>query len=116
MIKNIIFDLDGTLANSEELIINSFQHIYLKFKGSNRSEEYIKSTFGATLKDVIKTEFSENPEIVLQEYRNYHHENFEKYMKLFNGAKEIIEYLYNNNYYLGIVTSRLEYTTLKILE
>ena len=29
MIKNILFDLDGTLADSEELIIKSFQHIYI---------------------------------------------------------------------------------------
>jgi HAD superfamily hydrolase (TIGR01549 family) len=37
-------------------------------------------------------------------------------MKLFAGAQDIIEELYLNNYTLGIVTSRLGFTAMKILE
>ncbi|MBV1756374.1 MAG: HAD-IA family hydrolase [Dethiosulfatibacter sp.] len=116
MIKNIVFDLDGTLADSEELILKSFQHIYKTFKGHEVSESHIKKTFGEILEKVIKSEFDEDYQIVVSEYREFHYENFDKYMKLYDGAKEIIEELYLNNYTLGIVTSRLGLTAMKILE
>lgn len=116
MIKNVIFDLDGTLADSEELIINSFQHIYKKFKGHEVSESHIKKTFGEILEKVIKAEFDEDYQTVVSEYRTYHHDNFDRYMRLYDGAQDIIEELYLNNYTLGIVTSRLGYTALKILD
>ncbi|MDP3387953.1 MAG: HAD-IA family hydrolase [Eubacteriales bacterium] len=116
MIKNVIFDLDGTLANSEELIIKSFQHIYKKFKGHEVSESHIKKTFGEILEKVIRAEFDEDYQTVVSAYREFHYENFDRYMKLYDGAKEIIEELYLNNYTLGIVTSRLGLTALKILE
>ncbi|SHI66925.1 pyrophosphatase PpaX [Dethiosulfatibacter aminovorans DSM 17477] len=115
MIKNILFDLDGTLADSEELIIRSFQHIYKIFKGREEEESVLRSTFGGTLQDVITANFDEPYETVVEEYRNYHYANFEKYMKLFNGAEELVRLLYAKGYKLGIVTSRLEYTTMKIL-
>lgn len=116
MIKNIIFDLDGTLADSEELIIQSFQHIYRIYKGKEEDEAVLKKTFGAILKDVIISNFDEPFETVIGEYREYHHANFEKYMKLFQGADELIRTLYSKGYTLGIVTSRLEYTAMKILD
>ncbi|HBH12043.1 MAG: HAD-superfamily hydrolase, subfamily IA, variant 1 [Clostridiales bacterium 38_11] len=116
MIRNVIFDLDGTLADSEDLIIKSFQHIYKKFKGHEVSESHIKKTFGEILEKVIRAEFDQDYKTVVNEYREYHHENFDTYMKLYDGAGEIIEELYLNNYTLGIVTSRLDFTAMKILE
>ena len=115
MIKNILFDLDGTLADSEELIIRSFQHIYKIFKGKEEDEAVLRSTFGGTLKDVITSNFEEPYETVVREYRNYHYENFDKYMKLFDGAEELVKSLYEKGYTLGVVTSRLEHTAMKIL-
>jgi pyrophosphatase PpaX len=46
MIDTIIFDFDGTLANTNQMIINSFRHIYSSFLEEECSEEYIMSTFG----------------------------------------------------------------------
>lgn len=116
MIRNVIFDLDGTLANSEELIINSFQHIYRTFKGHEVSKNHIKKTFGEILEKVIRTEFDEDYQVVVNAYREFHYKHFERYMKLYDGAKDIIEELYMNNYTLGIVTSRLGNTAMKILD
>lgn len=115
MIKNILFDLDGTLADSEELIIKSFQHIYKIFKGREEDETILRGTFGGTLKDVIDANFDEPFETVIREYRNYHYENFDKYMRLFDGAEDLVKALYEKGYTLGIVTSRLEHTAMKIL-
>ena len=49
MIDTVIFDFDGTLVNTNNLILNSFNHIYCKYHNRNCDEDYVLSTFGEPL-------------------------------------------------------------------
>lgn len=111
MITTVIFDFDGTLVNTNQLIINSFQHIYKKYHGKEKSVEYITSSFGEPLKSTLDREFTQPYEEVVKEYRYYQLEKFEKEIKLFDHVRETLEKLKDKNIKMGIVTSRFRHTT-----
>ena len=56
------------------------------------------------------------PEVPLQKcldtYRSWHHDNFVDLIELFPGMLELLEELRARGYKMGLVTSRLKYTTM----
>ena len=49
MIKAVLFDLDGTLINTNELIIESFEHTFEILKNEYPNRDEIISWFGEPL-------------------------------------------------------------------
>jgi phosphoglycolate phosphatase-like HAD superfamily hydrolase len=43
---SILFDFDGTLADTNGLVIGSWKHTFRQLRGIEQSEELIKKTFG----------------------------------------------------------------------
>lgn len=117
MITTALFDFDGTLADTNQLIINSFKHIYSVYKNIDCSEEYILSTFGEPLHTSILRDFgSYNYEEVMSCYRDYQHDRFNKEVILYDTVPETLEYLKNRKIKMGIVTSRMRSSTLNALK
>lgn len=117
MIDTVIFDFDGTLADTNQLIINSFNHIYCKYHDGKCDEEYILSTFGEPLELTLRRDFGDfEYEDVLGSYREYQTERFEKEVKLYETVEETIKHLIDKNIKIGIATSRLRGSTLSALQ
>lgn len=117
MIDTVIFDFDGTLADTNQLIINSFKHIYCKFRDGKCDEDYILSTFGEPLELTLRRDFSAHSfEDVIASYREYQVDKFEKEVVLYETVEETIKHLAQKNIKLGIATSRLKSSTLKALK
>lgn len=116
MITTIIFDFDGTLLETTQLVKNSFKHI-CEVYNKKYDETYILSTFGEPLASVISRDYKEHDvEEVLKTYRNYQENRFDNEVSLYDSVYETLEYLHEKGYKLGIVTSRLKDSTLKALE
>ncbi len=111
MITTVIFDFDGTLADTSQLIVNSFNCIYKKYYGEEKTVEYISQSFGEPLRTTIEREFNEPFEEVVKDYRDYQFGRFDLEVKLFSNSKETLEELMNRGIKMGIVTSRLRNTT-----
>ena len=81
MIKAILFDLDGTIIDTNELILTSFDYILNNYLGLNIGKEEIIESFGVPLKDVMNHYAKEKADEVVDEYIRYSLKTHDKYIK-----------------------------------
>lgn len=109
MKKAIIFDLDGTLLNTDLLIKKTFIHTFKKYKPDyTLSEEELLSFLGPSLKNTF-SKYVE-PELVpelIEYYREYNHQHHEDYVTIYPGVKEMLETLKTAGYPLAVVTTKV---------
>ena len=111
MIDTIIFDFDGTVMDTNNVIIQSWQHTYKTLTGHEGNIDYILSTFGEPLEDSMKNAFPDVPlDVSVQTYRSWHRDNFDSMIELFPGVREMLEKCKVLGYKTGIATSRVEKT------
>jgi len=116
-INTVLFDFDGTVMDTNEVVYKSWQHTYNKLIGKDGDEETIYKTFGEPLVLSMEKAFPKVPvEESIQIYRDYHYKNFEELISLFPGMKELLKENKIRKYKTALVTSRLKKTTIKGLE
>ena len=104
----VIFDLDGTLLNTDLLIHKTFDHVFEKYKpGYILSEEEHLSFLGPTLKDTFARYFPESmSDELIEYYRDYNHAHHEDFVTIYPTVKETLETLKNKGYPLAVVTTK----------
>lgn len=106
MIKAVLFDLDGTLINTNDLIIDSFKHTFKKHLNIDVHESEIVMHFGEPLLDTLAEYDKENAHILMQTYREYNEEIHDELAKEIVGAKETLSELKALGIKVGVVTSK----------
>ena len=110
-IDTILFDLDGTLINTNEIIIDSFQSTFdTHFPGMSLSREIILTFIGPTLHDTF-SEYTNDPftiQAMIESYREYYIEYEFDNFEIYPGVLETIKRLFDDGYNLGIVTSKFK--------
>jgi len=116
-INTVLFDFDGTVMDTNEVIIASWQHTFMTIEGKERSVGEILETMGEPLGVTMSKMFPDHDvDEAVEIYRDYHRDSFGERIKLFPGMKELLASLKGKGYKLGIVTSRLTGTTMEGLE
>lgn len=116
-INTILFDFDGTVMDTNNVIINSWQHTYRTLENREEDVAKILSSFGEPLDITVKKVFPNVPaDEAIAVYRSYHYDNFGELISVFPGIGELLQELDDRGYKLGLVTSRLRKTTLEGLE
>ena len=116
-VDTVLFDFDGTVMDTTEVIVNSWQHTFKTLEGKERPLSEIYVTFGEPLPITMAKFFPEHPvEDCIEIYRSYHYNNFGDLIKVFPGMKELMVELREEGYTLALVTSRLLRTTMQGLD
>lgn len=103
--KGIIFDIDGTLTSTNDLIFASFNFITNKYLGKTYSNEEILKWFGPTEDVILKDFCGENYEKAREEYYRFYSDNH--YMAdIYPGMREILEELRSRGVLLSIYTGK----------
>ena len=114
MIKGILWDFDGTLADSREGIIKSWQYIFKKIKNEDIGEDDLRNTFGEPLRVSLKKFF---PDVDVEKsvaiYREYLDKADGEHFQLFENAGDILEEIKQRGVAMSLVTSRGRESTLK---
>ncbi|KMT23279.1 pyrophosphatase PpaX [Clostridium cylindrosporum] len=108
MVKAVLFDLDGTLLDTNNLIMESFKHTYRKHLDFNVEEKEIIKNFGEPLITTLNRYSKDNIDEMLDTYRRFNYDNHDAMTSIMEGAKETLESLINKGIKLGVVTSKRE--------
>ncbi len=113
----ILFDFDGTVMNTNEVILRSWQHTFQTIENRREDEAKLIATFGEPLDVTMGKFFPDMPlDEAIEIYRSYHRDNFGDLITVFPGMKELLAEVKKCGYKTGLVTSRLLNTTQQGLE
>jgi pyrophosphatase PpaX len=112
-INTILFDLDGTLIDTNELIISTYLHTLEKYFPGKYKRQDVLPFLGPTLHEVFGAMDPERVEEMVLEYRTYNLANHDVLVKEFVGVMETIETLKKKGYKLAIVTTKREDVAFK---
>ena len=117
MINTILWDFDGTLVDTNEVILESWQHTYEYYTGHRMPVEHITKCFGEPLLVTMEREFpGVDPKESAEVYRSFQKDYAYKKVKEIPGVFNVVEELKKRGYKQCIVTSRTTESTLRYLE
>lgn len=117
MVKYLVFDFDGTIADSTEGILQTTRATFARMGLPVPDDASVRQGIGLPLKGALRT--AGMPEDRLDEAADIYHEVFyeiaPKHIVLFPGTKEALEKLASRGYRMAIATSRSEHSLVMLL-
>lgn len=113
-ITTLLFDLDGTVVDTNELIIATYLHVLEKNYPGRFQREDVYPFMGPTLEEAFTTvdPDPENVKKLMQEYRKFNLAKHDELVREFDGVYGTLRALHENGYKLGIVTTKRYETAL----
>lgn len=104
----ILFDFDGTLVNSEPAILYSYRWLFKKYRTVEEfTPEYQVKVLGPSLDSMVELFFpDEDTTTLVNEYRRIQKENLKDLMEMMPHAIEVLSWLKQEEYPVGLVSSR----------
>ena len=117
--KYILFDLDGTLIDTNQMIIDSFKHTYKTHLNRDIEEKEILQNFGEPLITTLRRYSPENAEELYNTYIDYNERVHDNSISLCCDIKECLEQLKEMGCVMAVVTSKrqkMAHRGLELLE
>ena len=105
-IRTILFDLDGTLIDSNQLIHASFDYTFKQFNLTFTEEEILEFN-GPPLIDTFKKIDPIKVDEMVETYRQHNYLVHDEYVRVFPKVVETLKQLKDRQVKLGIVTTKM---------
>ena len=104
----VLFDLDGTLIDSIELILNSARHAFRDREGHVPSDAEWLTGVGIPLSTMFKRYARDDAEVdtLIAKYREYQLANHDRLVRCYDQVVDTVDRLRDAGHPLGIVTSK----------
>ncbi len=115
----ILFDLDGTIMDSNGIILRSWQYTFRTLLGHEGDEKEIVATYGEPLKETMRRFFGGSDEDVLRNvdiYRSYQKNHKDGQMEMFSGIYDMLASAKDAGYRMAVVTSRLKLSAIEAIK
>ncbi|OUM99905.1 MAG: pyrophosphatase [Paenibacillaceae bacterium ZCTH02-B3] len=113
----VLFDLDGTILDTNELIIQSFLHALRGVVPPDFGREQIIPLMGQPLVSQMRI-FTGREEVadLVRAYREYNLAHHDRMVKLFPGVAETLDVLKKSGIRTGVVTTKMRETSERALK
>ncbi len=115
-VNSLLFDLDGTLVDTIQLILYSFRETFRILGLPPRSERELLLQVGRPLLEQAWDIDPEHAEDIYQLYRRVYDDNYQHLVKEYPGVREALAELRRNGYRLAVVTSKRRRSASRDLE
>ena len=104
----ILFDLDGTLADSVELILGAFRHTFNTHLGSVPADQAWIAGMGTPLSSQIRALVADEAliEPMTATYRDWQNQHHDALLREFEGVRETLSILHDRGHEMALVTSK----------
>ncbi|TVX88020.1 pyrophosphatase PpaX [Paenibacillus agilis] len=116
MIRTVLFDLDGTIIDTNELIIETFIEILKDVVPAPFNREHIIPSMGLTLEQQLQI-FTKQDDVndYVNAYRTYNRTRHDEMVKPFPHVNEVVHTLAEAGIRLGVVTTKVRESTGRVL-
>ena len=125
----ILFDLDGTLADTAPDLMKAHNHVMNKFGFSSRNIDEIRNLAGrgaavmigrsiwkSARKEILKITDNEIKQNMTKEFLDYYKKNLVVDSKLINGVYEFLNWSKKNNISMAVCTNKQENLAVEFLK
>lgn len=104
----ILFDMDGTIADTDQMIVETFLYLYDKYREGRRTPlEEIYYFSGPPIRETIQKEFpGYDVDLVLSDFREKSISLYPSTVKAYEDSREVLLNLKKLGYKLGVVTNK----------
>lgn len=112
-LKCVIFDVDGTITQTNELIFAAFNYVTAKYTGKTFTPAEITAMFGppeeGTLEKVVG---KQNLDAAMEDFLEFYRTNHSAMARIYTGIVEILEFLKQQGVLLAVFTGKGRHSTL----
>ena len=110
------FDLDNTLINNREGIVNSFNYALNKYNLQTLDRDEIEAMIGIPLGEMFERVTIEKSDKLITAFREFYGKTGIYQASLLPGVKEKLTELNQNSFTLGVITSKKQELAIKIIK
>jgi pyrophosphatase PpaX len=113
----VLFDLDGTLIDSIELILGAMRHAFEGFDGHVPTDEEWRAGIGIPLHTALRGFTSDEADVerLFNRYREYQLEHHDTLVRPYDGIVETVRRLAEAGHPIALVTSKSDWMAHKAL-